>query len=309
MRFGYNDGFTGGSAKLGLLPESGSDTVRVRMNWKQVEPQPGQYAWGDFDNLYTQFLQLGIRPLWYVMEAPCWAGDARIPCDPTYNSAGAPGPEHAADLGGFYAAVAQRYPESLGIEIGNEQNDPTFWPNGQDPVGYTDLLAQAAAAKAELGSQVPVVAGGISSVAGSKPGEIGWRTYLDVMLDHGFHPYVRATPGEDPGPLVGGLVDKVRAFMTARGAGEEPLWITETGLSTASKPPFTGRQQADGLVSILTQLEQRGTPVAIVHRLVDEVRADFPLEAGFGVIEADSGTRKPAYCAIAAFRGEPCPAG
>nr|MBA2523221.1 hypothetical protein [Solirubrobacterales bacterium] len=44
----------------------------------------------------------------------------------------------------------------------------------------------------------------------------------------------------------------------------------------------------------------------IVHRLVDEVRADFPLEAGFGVIEADNETGKPAYCAIAAWRGTPC---
>ena len=49
--------------------------------------------------------------------------------------------------------------------------------------------------------------------------------------------------------------------------------------------------------------------MSIGHRLVDEVHPQFPLEAGFGVVEADNGTRKPAYCAIAAFRGAPCPAG
>ena len=36
------------------------------------------------------------------------------------------------------------------------------------------------------------------------------------------------------------------------------------------------------------------------------IRCDFPLEAGFGVVAADNGTRKPAYCAIAAWRGVPC---
>lgn len=315
MRFGYNDGFDAGSAKIGLLPNSGSDTVRLRLNWKSIEPQPGQYDWSGFDALYTQLLGLGIRPLWYVMEAPCWAGDARIPCDPTYNSAGAPGPEHAADLGGFAAAVAQRYPESLAIEIANEENDATFWPNGQDPVTYTDLLAQSAAAIDEVDPEMPIVAGGLSPIDQPKEGQITWRTYLDVMLKSGaadyadaiaFHPYVRTAPDEDPGPVVGALVDKVRTFMDARGAGDEPLWITEVGLTMVSTPPRSPQQQAKGLISILTELQDRGTPVTIVHRLVDEVRPDFPLEAGFGVIAADNGTRKPAFCAIAAFRGAPC---
>lgn len=318
MRFGYNDGLDAGSAKIGLLPGSGADTVRLRMNWRQIEPHPGQYDWSHFDALYTQLLGLGIRPLWYVMEAPCWAGDARIPCDPAANSAGAPGPEHAGDFAGFVAAVAQRYPESLGIEIGNEPNDPTFWPNGQDPIGYTNLLAQVAAAIDALGSQVPIVSGGLSPIAGPKPGEITWRTYLDAMLTHGaadyvdaiaFHPYVRRERGTDPGAAVGALVDKVGAFMAARGAAGEPLWITEVGLSTVARPPLSPDEQASGLVSILTEMQSRGIPVTIVHRLVDEVRADFPLEAGFGVIESDNGTRKPAYCAIAAWRGVPCAAG
>lgn len=318
MRFGYNDGFVAGSAKIGLLPRSGSDTVRLRMNWRAIEPRRGQYDWSHFDPLYSQLLSIGIRPLWYVMEAPCWAGDARIPCDPIANSAGAPGPEHADDYAGFVTAVAERYPESLAIEVGNEVNDSTFWAHGQDPVTYANLLARVAAAIDAAGSELPIVAGGLAPIADPKEGEVSWRTYLGAMLANGaadyvdalaFHPYVRADRGEDPGPLVGALVDKVRAFMTARGAGDEPLWITETGLTTASRPPRTGQQQARGLISILTALRDRGIPVVIVHRLVDEVRADFPQEAGFGVIEADEGTRKPAYCAIAAWRGESCSTG
>ncbi len=315
MRFGYNDGFAAGSAKIGLLPASGADTVRLRMNWRAIEPQPGRYDWSRFDALYTELLGIGIRPLWYVMEAPCWAGDPQIPCDPAANSAGAPGPEHAGDYARFVATVAQRYPQSLAIEIGNEVNDPTFWPHGQDPVAYTRLLAAVAAAVDGSGSQLPIVAGGLAPVTKPKRGKVRWRTYLGAMLANGaagyvdalaFHPYVRSAPGEDPGPLVGALVDEVRAFIAAHGAGAEPLWITEVGLTMASRPPRTAAQQARGLVSILTALRDRGIPVVIVHRLVDEVRADFPLEAGFGVVENDHRTRKPAYCAIAAWRGDPC---
>lgn len=314
MRFGYNDSIDPNTAKLGLLPDSGSDAIRLRLNWRSVEPQPGKFNWPGFDATYMQLLSIGIRPLWILLEAPCWAGDERIPCDPVYNSSGAPGPGHADDLGAFAAAVASRYPESLGIEIGNEQNDPTFWPNGQDPVAYTKLLAAASAAVDQVDPEMPIVAGGLVPL---KPGEgrVSWRTYLGGMLDSGaadyvdaiaFHPYVRTKPDEDPGPVVGALVDQVRAFMAKRGAGEEPLWITEAGLTTVSRPPRTSRQQADGLVSILTQLQARGTPVTIIHRLVDEEHPDFPLEVGFGVIAVDQGTRKPAYCAIAAFRGVPC---
>ncbi len=314
MRFGYNDGLDAGTPKVGLLPASGSDTIRLRMNWRMVEPQPGQFDWSRFDTLYSELLSIGIRPLWYVMEAPCWAGDERIPCDPNL-SAGAPGPAHADDLGTFVAAVAERYPESLAIEIGNEENDPTFWPNGQDPVGYTQLLAAARSTIDAIDSDLPLLAGGLAPLRRSLNGQVSWRTYLDAMLDNGaaeyvdaiaFHPYVRTAPEEDAGPAVGALVDKVRAFMDARGASAEPLWITEVGLTIVSHPPRTPQQQADGLVSILAQTEARAIPVTIVHRLVDEVRADFPLEAGFGVIEADNVTRKPAFCAIAAWRGRPC---
>ncbi len=45
----------------------------------------------------------------------------------------------------------------------------------------------------------------------------------------------------------------------------------------------------------------------IVHRFKDAYDPAFPLELGFGVLGADGTTPKPAYCALAAARGEPCP--
>ena len=65
-------------------------------------------------------------------------------------------------------------------------------------------------------------------------------------------------------------------------------------------------EQAADLAAILTALQDRGTEVAIVHRLRDGVVPGFPLEPGFGVIAADGRTPKPAYCALGAVRGSPC---
>lgn len=314
MRFGYNDNLVADSPKLALLPGSGSDTIRLRLSWNRIEHEPGQFDWSYYDGLYSQLLSAGVRPLWVLVEAPCWAGDPRISCDPTA-SAGAPSPAHAADLGAFAAAVALRYPESLALEVGNEVNDATFWPNGQDPVGYARLLDATGAAVDAVDPELPVVASGLAPIEQPKPGEVPWRTYLGVMIENGgldqidavaFHPYPRLQPGEDPGAEVGALVDKFRAFLDKRGGGAMPLWVTEVGLTTAGDPPLSPEGQAFGLVSILQQLEARGIPVVIIHRLVDANSKQFPLEAGFGVVERDWRTRKPAYCALAAVRGKPC---
>lgn len=314
MRFGYNDGLEAGSPKFALLPASGSDMIRLRLSWNRVERERGTLDWSMFDDLYAQLLATGIRPLWVVVEAPCWAGDPELPCTPD-QSAGAPGPENAADIARFSAAVAQRYPESLGIELGNEVNDSTFWPNGQDPAAYAELLRASAVAVHDVDADMPLVAGGLAPFEVAGEGEVPWRDYVTAIVEGGaaeeidafaFHPYARLERGEEPGAAVGALVDGFQAQLESLGAGSVPTWVTEVGLSTVSRPPTTPEEQAAGLVSILRGLGERGVPVVVVHRLVDEAVADFPLEAGFGVIGGDNRTPKPAYCALAAERGVPC---
>ena len=161
MRFGYNEVLTAGTNKIALLAGSGSDTVRIPMNWRIIQPQPGPFLWDTYDSVYTQLLEQGIRPLWAVFDAPLGRRRADS-LRPGRELGRRSRPRARGDFATFVAAVAQRYPESLGIEIGNEVNDPTFWPNGQNPVGYVDLLAQTAAAMDELDSDMPIVAGGLA---------------------------------------------------------------------------------------------------------------------------------------------------
>lgn len=314
IRFGYNDELDAGSPKFSLLPGSGSDMIRLRLSWNWIEREPGQLDWSRFDGLYSQLLETGIRPLWILVEAPCWAGDPAIPCDPA-RSAGAPSPEHADELGRFAAAVARRYPGSLGLEIGNEVNDERFWPNGQDPAAYAELLRASAIAVHAAAPEMPVIASGLAPFERASPGRAPWRDFVRAIVDGGaaaeidafaFHPYARLEAGEDPGAAVGALFDEFNEYLASLGVEESPVWVTEVGLSTVSDPPLTPDQQAAGLVSILGQLGVRGSPVLVVHRLVDDVVPGFPLEVGFGVVELDNSTPKPAYCALATLRGVPC---
>lgn len=315
MRFGYNDALAAGSPMIGLLRGSGSDTIRLRLSWNRIQQARGPFDWSHYDGLYGQLLRQGVRPLWVIVEAPCWTAADPAGCDPAA-SAGAPGAEHAGDLGAFAAAVAQRYPESLGIEVGNEVNDARFWPGGQDPVAYAELLRTTAAAVDEVDPEMPVVASGLSPIEEATDHQVPWRDYLDATIAAGgfdgvdavaFHPYAQLDPGDDPGGSTGALVDEVLAFLDERGQGGLPLWITETGLSTAGRKTLSDAAQAEGLVAIYEDLEARGIPVVHVHRLVDEANPDFPLEQGFGVVEEGGRGVKPAYCALAALRGVPCP--
>jgi hypothetical protein len=290
----------------------GADTARQRLSWTELEPQPGVFDWSSADATYAQLLASGMRPLWVLVDAPCWARAAGTQCGPS-QPAGAPGVDHASDFGTFLAAAAERYPESLGIEVGNEVNDERFWLGGLNPNDYAALLSDAADAIHAANPAMPVVAAGLAPFEQGSPGRLPWGTYLRAMINSGaagkvdafaFHPYPPGGAADVPAAVVAEL-DAFTQFLSARGEGDVPVWVTEVGVSTVGPDARTPDEQAAELTGILTALQDRGTPVVIVHRLMDGVVPGFPLEPGFGVVAAD-GTPKPAYCALAAVRGKPC---
>jgi hypothetical protein len=290
----------------------GADTERRRLSWTEIEPSPGAFNWAHYDAIYRELIDGGMRPLWVFVDAPCWARG--IPgCSPA-EPAGAPGINHAADVGSFLAAVARRYPDSLGIEVGNEVNDERFWRAGLNPNDYAAILRTAAAAIHEADPDMPVVAAGLAPFDHPSPGRLPWRDYLRAMVNAGdadqvdafaFHPYPGSGYGGVPAIVLSEL-DAFEAELDRLGAGDVPVWVTEVGVSTVGPNAATPDEQATDLTGILTALQDRGTPVVIIHRLRDGVVPGFPLEPGFGVIAADGRTPKPAYCALGAVRGRPC---
>lgn len=289
----------------------GADTARRRLSWTEIEPTRGTRDWAHYDAIYRGLLDEGMRPLWVFVDAPCWAS-GRPGCEP--GPAGAPGAGFAGDTAQFLAAAAERYPESLGIEVGNEVNDERFWRGGLDPGAYAAILGTAADAIHEADPAMPVVAAGLSPFERPGPGRLPWRDYVGAMSASGaaakvdafaFHPYPRVEAATTTDAVLAEL-DAFAAELDRFGLGDAPVWVTEIGVSTVGPSARTPDEQAADLASILTALQDRGTEVAIVHRLRDGVVPGFPLEPGFGVIAADGTTPKPAYCALGEVRGSPC---
>jgi hypothetical protein len=312
-RFGFNEDFAAGDGEIRQMAAIGADTARRRLSWTEIEPEPGAFNWASYDAIYDELLANGMRPLWVLVDAPCWARPTGTACGPS-QPAGAPGVEHAADLGAFLAEAAKRYPESLGIEVGNEVNDERFWAGGVDPNDYTAVLGAAADAVHAANPEMPVVAAGLAPFERPGPGRLPWQLYVRAMARAGiaekvdafaFHPYPPAGALDVSG-AVNAELDAFKAELARRGVSDEPVWVTEVGVSTVGPHAKTPDEQAVDLTSILTSMQDRGVPVAIIHRLRDGTVPGFPLEPGFGVVSADGLTPKPAYCALGVVRGHPC---
>lgn len=288
--------------------------MRRLLSWQVIEPTPGERDWSVPDDLYGQLVAKGARPLWVLVGSPCWASAIREGCDPAQPGK-AVGVEHAEELASFLAAAAKRYPESLGFEIGNEQNLAVYWRGGLDPAEYATLLGASADAIHAVAPRMPVIAGGLAPVERRSLGQLPWRSYIraiyssgvDERIDAvGFHPYAALVPGQEHAEAVAQLVRDVRRLLRSLGDPEMPIWVTEVGLSTTGFAAVSLVEQARGLVKIYRRLRRLGVPVIIIYRWIDQVLPEDQADSGFGVIGAGGAKLKPAYCALARVRGEPC---
>jgi hypothetical protein len=307
---GYNDTLIPSEESTELLAESGADVVRRPLNWTAVEPQPGELQWGPTDVVYEQLADAGVSPIWTITSAPCWAA-ADPACKPNLPSY-APSEESFDAFAEFSAAVAERYPDSAGIEVWNEPNLERFYIGGGDARSYTELFNRTAAAIEATGSEVPVIAAGLSPVLPEQADgdRYAWEDYLETMIEGGvaenadgigLHPYSAFEPGTE---FIANATGQLRA--AERIVGGEPIYVTEVGLTTAGPNAVTPEEQAEGLQQAYDTFAGEGVPLIVIHRFFDDSEPEFPAEAGYGVVAADRVTPKPAFCTVAELSGEPC---
>jgi hypothetical protein len=313
--FGYEDDWLQHLGLLDQLQGSGADAARQGLYWSAIERSPGSYDWKPFDAVYQDMLARGIRPLWVLFEAPCWAQDKSAGCNPTKRYR--PTPAHFDDFARFAALAAQRYPEALGIEVWNEENTKLFWGGKPKPKRYASMLKQVAPAIHAANPEMPVISGGLaSSYSNSKRGlstvkflrKMYKKRAPNVVDAIGIHAYAKKPYHQD---FLGALrirLAKSQRVKRKRGDADKPIWITETGISTAGKQAYSADQQAKALAQIyglFRRIDGVPIPVLIFHRFVDVPTRGFPAEAGYGVLNKQ-GNRKPAYCAVAKARDDPC---
>lgn len=311
--FGFNE--TTNAEKLAneLLADSGATFIRIALNWATVEPQEGERNFAPYDAINDALEANGLKPLWVVTSAPCWA--AGVPCDEQVPSL-APDAKHVDSYADFTAEVAERYPDALGIEVWNEPNIPNFWKPTPDPELYRELLAATADAVHESGSEVPVVLSGPSPTGAEQvaedPSKVEFTEFIrEVMAEPdppdvdaiALHPYGLLKDG-DPVETSIDLYEQGRA-VASEVAPEVPLWVTEIGLSTEGKGAVSPEEQRDGVNEIVSHIAADGIPVVVVHRFFDDPSSPLRFERGFGVIDGD-GKPKPAFCAAADALGVTC---
>lgn len=311
--FGYNEDWI---AKPGLLDDaaaSGADTERYNVAWSDVEPEPGEWEWSNYDDLYNEALDADQQPLLVLGNAPCWAYGEPAGCSST--PAHPPDAAHAREWAEYAARVAERYPEARGIEVWNEPNLDRFWQGEPlDPGHYASLLTTAYDAIKRVDPRMPVISAGLLPAGEDGPGKLAFAEYLHRVLaisgpGHldavGIHPYPFFA--EQPAVRVETVVSEVREVLAAAGIADKPIWVTEVGVSTTGPNPYSPDEQALALSDIYDFLAgARGIPVVLIHRFTDIEGDPAIREAGYGVTTVD-GDPKPAYCALAQRRGvDPC---
>jgi hypothetical protein len=289
-------------ADAALAAGAGARVERVTLDWRQIEPAPGRFAWRPNDALHAALRRHGIRPLPVLLFAPNWTWVGGSNCGSRAPwCAYPPAPEHDGDWARFAAAAARRYRDAAAIEVWNEPNLHAFWGPAPDPVRYARLLQIAQRSVRALSPSVPVLVGGLGTGAPGA-GDVAADQFLkDAQAAAGSAAFdgvgVHLYPGRGGAAAVPALLDPIRRVT------RKPIWVTEVGISSAGPPWLRStleQAQAAGLVSLLRDLARTSGIAAIVfHTLIDRPGPPGDLEAGYGVMRGDL-TPKPAYCRLAA---------
>jgi hypothetical protein len=309
--FGYNDDWVHAIGGLDLLAGSGAEVARTGLYWDAVQPTSFDvHDWTLFDGLYHQMLARGVRPLFTLYAAPCWAQSGAC------RQGAHPSSDHYDELADFAARAAQRYPQAVGIEVWNEPNYEIYWGGTPDPESYGEMLKLVVPAIKAANPNMPVATAGLSPHISDASDAMAYETFLRRAYSTGgpqladaigTHPYPNRRYSED---FLGNI--RVNLFrylqvMSDFGDQDKPMWVTETGVSNDGDEGFSPDQQADALAQIYTIMRRidHSIPVVIFHRFFDQPGNPRVKEQGYGVVSGD-GALKPAYCAVAAVRDRPC---
>lgn len=311
--FGFNDDWIfAPTSALNMLERTGSTVARTSLAWSGVEASPGGSNWYGTDQLYANLQARGIRPLWSVIDAPCWAQPNHAACS-AGKSQLRPAPAYYDELADFAVAAAKRYPDSVGIEVWNEPNYPKFWGGWPEPDLYAKMLKEVAGA---LHREVPgmaVVSGGLSPHADSDKKAIGFSNFLTRMYELGaaqqadaigIHPYPGVGPNEDYIADVRVYLGKIQQVMAKHGEAAKPMWATEFGVSSAGENAFEPAHQAVAMAEIYDTLRHvNRVDLAVIHRFIEHPQM-AGREAGFGVV-SENLAPKPVFCQLGSMREQP----
>jgi hypothetical protein len=296
---------------LQLAHDGGFSWIAQLVEWREVEPAPGEYFWEYTDWLVRAAEYYGLDLVLRLDHPPEWAisPDGAIPVDVSHYAA-------------FVGRVAARYRgRVIAYTIWNEPNLAAEWA-GQppDPAGYIELLCAAQAAIRTADPHALVVSAGLAPTNHTDASALDDRRYLQAMYAAGAgacfdvlgaHPYGFAYPPDDPHGAHDGLnfvrLADLRAIMVEHGDGHKPVWATELGWTT--EPVGAGQQwlqvsEEEQSRYLVAAFERAGEEWSWLERIaVWNLSRSLPADdekRGYSILAGD-GTPKPAYESLAAM--------
>lgn len=276
--------------------------VRAGLDWSTLEPlhegviEPAALAFTD--RLVADAAAAGIRVIFTVDSAPCWASSAPASllahCIPSLaNGAHDWPPTNTAAYASTVAFLARRYGSALaGIEIWNEpdQGNQDYFAGPEKVLRYAALLKAAYTAIKQANPAVPVLGGSLVGSNGEFLRELyaaGIKGYYDGLSVHFY-------------TLTLAALRAIHEVQLANG-DTRPLWLDEFGWSSCyprqriqeEQACVTAQVQARNLADVVHSLAQTPWVAAdVVYDLQDERGENFGLTT-------DDFARKPAFSAFA----------
>lgn len=341
--FGFNDDWQDLRGEFEFARDAGGQVLRFPVGWHKVQPHtPLLWDWSLYDEIYEEAQQTGLRIVFAPQNAPCWTRGGGLGCEQEEFGGNPPDPEYLDEYEDFVRAAVERYPQMVAVEAWNEPNLSPYWTPAPSPEDYVPLLQATYTAVKDVRSDMPVLFGGLASVSSSSASgrriaygeflrrayELGAGPYFDALS---VHPYVwteqRTLANGKGGKGKGkkdrrgltlrqagliraeriverarGIVADVRRIMADHGQAAKDVWVTEIGLTTRGRWAVSPRMQAELLPRLYDSLSADPEVKAILfHRMFDHGSKD-----AYGLVHSDRATLKPAYCAIAQWRGKTC---
>ncbi len=221
------------------------DWIRYQLNWRDIEPLPGQYDWSKLDAAVALANAHHIHMTFPIQAAPEWALSQTCA-----NRKLLPGPTETAR---FAQTLAQRYDDQHGhgsiesYEIGNEEFDSLWtrdWNQSiacRQPTLYGPVLQAAYLAIKQVSPQALV---GMNSMWWVNKPHV--HDYMNWLYQNGygqyfdfanFHYYIcDGDPSEtqQERPSFTAEWQTIHQVMQQYGDGTKPIWVTEIGWNISS---------------------------------------------------------------------------
>lgn len=265
--------------QVALMAANGVESLRVVLDWRNLEPSRGSYDWTEMDRLVAITARHGVKFLPNVSATPRWIAERprrsnqywRPGNRAEYWRAPPRSPAPYAELhrrlvlrygprGTFWTqnpdpALRQNPVPVRDWQIWNEPTARWFWDRRRYARSYTRLLRASYRAihRADRGARV-VVGGLVAGAADYPPWDAmrdlyraGGKRWFDVVA---VHPFTNTTSARVTVRRTVEVVRRVRAHMRRNGDRRTPVILTEM-----TWPAALGKVPRDALVRLSTTTE------------------------------------------------------